>query len=428
MQERLTQKHGEIDTLKRAGESSRMATTPRQGIRPHRCDASDARCAAAVDTRKSARSSLAAGKLRLPGAIALVALLVAVQACGSSTATPSAVASASSFPTASIEPSPSDTASPSPSPSATPTPTYADLDGMPATPDLAHRQPIAVMIDDSVAARPQSGLSTASIVYQSPANGGVDRYMAVFQEGQASTIGPVRSTRQYFVKWASEYHAVLSHYGADPRSISTLIPALSKKGAIYNLDGLAGSSSAYYRVSTKPAPHNVYSTLPTIRQLSSKKGYPSTFAGVAVRPFAADLPLAQRPAAGSITVPYRNQTIGYTYNQSTNAYLRAVNGKTQSDPANGQQVIARNVIVLFQSVATDMHKGDNYGEPIVGQIGKGDALVFRDGQAIKATWKKANDTDLTRLYDASGNEITLVRGETFIQVVVLKTKVSYKTS
>jgi hypothetical protein len=61
-------------------------------------------------------------------------------------------------------------------------------------------------------------------------------------------------------------------------------------------------------------------------------------------------------------------------------------------------------------------------------MGMGDALVFRDGQAIKATWKKANDTDLTRLYDASGNEITLVRGETFIQVVVLKTKVSYKTS
>jgi hypothetical protein len=305
---------------------------------------------------------------------------------------------------------------------------YADLDGMPTTPELAHKQPIAIMIDDSVAARPQSGLSTASIVYQSPANGGVDRYMAVFQEGQATTIGPVRSVRQYFAKWASEYHAVLSHYGADPRSISTLIPALSKKGAIYNLDGLAGSSSVYYRVSTNPAPHNVYTNMTALLQLISKKGYPSTFAGVPMRPFAPDLPLAQRPAAGSITVPYRNQTIGYTYNQSTNSYVRAVNGKTQIDPANGQQVIVRNVIVLFQTVATDMQKGDNYREPIVGQIGKGNAYVYRDGLAIKATWKKANDTDLTRLYDASGHEITLNRGETFIQVVVIGTKVAYKTS
>jgi hypothetical protein len=221
---------------------------------------------------------------------------------------------------------------------------------------------------------------------------------------------------------------VLSHYGADPRSISTLIPALSKKGAIYNLDGLAGSNGAYHRVSTKPAPHNVYTSSAVLLQWISKKGYPATFAGVPMRPFADDLPLAQRPASGSITVPYRNQTIGYTYVPSTDSYLRSVNAKAQVDPANGQQVMARNVIVLFQSIATDMQKGDNYGEPIVGQIGKGDALVFRDGQEIKATWKKANDTDLTRLYDSSGHEIALVRGETFIQVVVLKTKVSYKTS
>jgi hypothetical protein len=427
MYERLTRKHGVIGTLKESERSSRLTGKSGQDVGSRRCDEPESHCATAFASNSGVRSGLVATRLRLPTAIAVVTLLVAVQACGSSTRTPSATASVSSAtPTALIEESPSDVASPSPS--ETPVITYADLDGLPTTPELAHKQPIAVMIDDSDAARPQSGLSTASIVYQSPANGGVDRYMAVFQEGQASSIGPVRSVRQYFAKWASEYHAVLSHYGADPRSISTLIPALSKKGAIYNLDGLAGSNGAYHRVSTKPAPHNVYTSSAVLLQWISKKGYPATFAGVPMRPFADDLPLAQRPASGSITVPYRNQTIGYTYVPSTDSYLRSVNAKAQVDPANGQQVMARNVIVLFQSIATDMQKGDNYGEPIVGQIGKGDALVFRDGQEIKATWKKANDTDLTRLYDSSGHEIALVRGETFIQVVVLKTKVSYKTS
>jgi hypothetical protein len=362
-------------------------------------------------------------------------LLVAVGACGSSYATPSSSAGApsatpSTTPSASytstVAPTPSGTATSSPTATASPAGQYADLDGLLTTPALAHRLPIAVMIDDLNVARPQAGLSTASIVYQSPANGGVDRYMVIYQEGESSDIGPVRSTRQYFAKWASEYHAMLSHYGSDARSTSTLLPALTKQGAIYDLDGLAGAGGAYHRISARPAPHNVYTSSATLMLWRAKMGYPATFAGVPMRPFADDLPLDQRPASGSITVPYRGQTIGYTYDRSTDSYLRYINGKAQIDSANGRQVVARNVIVLFQSITTDMQQGDNYLEPIVGQIGKGDALVFRDGQAITATWQKKSDTDLTRLYDSSGQQITLVRGEIFIQVVTLGTKVSHK--
>jgi len=54
------------------------------------------------------------------------------------------------------------------------------------------------MVDDNKVARPQSGISSASIVYQAPADGGEDRYMMVFQEGTASAIGPVRSARPYY--------------------------------------------------------------------------------------------------------------------------------------------------------------------------------------------------------------------------------------
>ena len=77
--------------------------------------------------------------------------------------------------------------------------------------------PIAVMIDDLSAARPQSGLSSASVVWQAPAEGGIPRYMAIFQETLPKNIGPVRSSRYYYIAWAAEWRAVYAHAGGSPR-------------------------------------------------------------------------------------------------------------------------------------------------------------------------------------------------------------------
>jgi hypothetical protein len=379
-----------------------------------------------VQTARNVRCGMAARRRRLLRAVTAIALLFAVGACGTANSTPSQATPSKWASPATAFPTPSETETPGPTPTASPAGEYADLDGVLTATDVAHRVPIAVMIDDLDAARPQAGLSTASIVYHSPVNGGVDRYMAIYQEGEASDIGPVRSARPYFVKWASEYHSVLSHYGSDLLTTTTVLPALTEAGAVYDLDGLAGYAGAYHRIDARPAPHNVYTSSATLRQSSATGGYPATFADVPTRPFADGLPLNERPASGSIAVPYHDQTIGYTYDRSTDSYLRDISGKAEIDSANGRQVVAHNVIVLFQSVATDFQPGDNYLEPVVGLIGTGNALVFRDGLAISATWRKANDTDLTRLYDSSGQQITLVRGEIFIQVVGIGTDVTYK--
>ena len=79
---------------------------------------------------------------------------------------------------------------------------------------------------------------------------------------------------------------------------------------------------------------------------------------------------------------------------------------------------------MFQSYA--MVQGLDGVRPVVGNVGSGDAVVFRDGKAITGTWKKASNTALTRFYDSSGAEIPLTRGEIFIQSVPIGTDVSYK--
>lgn len=376
------------------------------------------------------------------GAVAVVAVVGGglMLAAGGSKAQPSPSTIASVLPsesptatpsaTPSAEPSPSDSGSPEASgPTLPPIDwVYSDLDGVLTDPTLAHRLPIAIMIDDNTVARPQSGFNAASIVYQAPADGGEDRYMMVFQEGSSPDIGPVRSARPYFVQWAAEYKAGFGHFGGDITSLRTTVPTLIKSGSIYNMDDLAGFGCAYHRVTTRAAPHNAYTNTGELLRCAAKVPYPTTFQKVPTRPFTADTPAAQLPKAGAntVTIPYPTNKVEYLFDASRDAYVRKVRDVVQVDPAdNNQWVYARNIIVLYQPLAYDAKVDPGHNRPIVGDIGSGQAMVFMEGKAIKATWKKPNATSLTRVYDAAGKEIPLVRGRIFIQVVPTGTKVTW---
>ena len=281
------------------------------------------------------------------------------------------------------------------------------------------------MIDDNAVARPQSGFNAASIVYQAPADGGEDRYMLVFQELDGTDIGPVRSGRPYYVYWAAEYRAGFAHYGGDEKTRLTVIPPIDGK-LIYNLDALAGSGAAFHRINSRVAPHNAYTSTANLYAVAAAHGYPGAMIAVlGTRPFKDDARVAERPSSGSITIPYGTGVTGYTYDPATNSYPRSVAGSAQVDPMDGQRVVARDVVVLFMALSTDPQSEPGYHRPVLAQIGSGTAWVFRDGKAIKGTWRKKDQADLTRLYDSAGQEIPLVRGRIFIQVVPTGTNVTY---
>lgn len=352
---------------------------------------------------------------------------VALVGC-SSTPAPSpggATSEASLVPSEAPSPSAAATESPEPSPSLGPV-VYAALDGLTGDPASLGLLPIAVMIDDNAVARPQSGFNAASIVYQAPADGGEDRYMLVFQELVGPDIGPVRSGRPYFVNWAAEYRAGFAHYGGDEKTRFQVIPSLNGT-LIFNLDALAGADSGFHRISTRVAPHNAYTSTDDLRATAHRLGWPAQMAsGVALRPFKDDAPQATWPASGSISVPYNTGTVGYTYDPTTNAYLRSVMGRPQLDPVNGARVIARDVVVLFMTLSIDPQSEPGYARPVLGLIGSGRSLVFRDGSVVVGTWRKSSTGDLTRFYDAHGQEVALDRGRIFIQVVPIGTNVTYK--
>jgi hypothetical protein len=76
------------------------------------------------------------------------------------------------------------------------------------------RRPLAVMIENHEESRPQSGLSSADVVYEAVAEGGITRFMAVFLcPFNDIQVGPVRSARTYFLDWVSEYNSLYAHVG-----------------------------------------------------------------------------------------------------------------------------------------------------------------------------------------------------------------------
>jgi hypothetical protein len=320
---------------------------------------------------------------------------------------------------------PSSTPSYPPLPTPTPGPTLvpAPLTGRLVTPAEAARHPIAVMIDDLSPARPQSGFNAASVVWQAPAEGGIPRYMMVFQENIPTDVGPVRSSRYYYIAWAAELRAVYAHAGGSPQALATL-RAQGSGQLVFNADEFRWGGS-FHRVGLpRFPPHNLYTTGKALRGLVAATGakdkaikWPWTFAP--------DAPFRERPVGGRIQVAYLANAIRYDYDRRTNTYLRSVTTeKQQIDAATQQRVAPKNVIVMLMHFGP-LNDGSHKHRLEAQVTGSGTAWISTNGVTIQGTWKKASLTGPTRFFDKKGKPVTLTVGQTFVQVMPYGSKTTF---
>jgi Protein of unknown function (DUF3048) N-terminal domain/Protein of unknown function (DUF3048) C-terminal domain len=341
-------------------------------------------------------------------------------AAASSGASPSPTPSPTPIPTPTPTPTPAPTPTPSPTPVPTPTPVPAPLTGVLVPPKYAAQHPIAVMVDDLSPARPQSGFSFASVVWQAPAEGGIPRYMMVFQENMPAEVGPVRSARYYYIAWAAEWKAAYVHAGGSPQALQTL----RQKGSgqlVYNVDEFRWGKS-FWRVKDRRSPHNLYTDGDQLRKLAAAvkaKDGPMTPAWT----FAPDLLEMYRPRGGSIVFAYSANQITYKYEWQTNTYLRSVTGeKKQVDASNGKRVNPKNVIVMLMRFGP-LNDGSHKNRLEADVVGSGTAWISTNGTTIKGTWRKKSLTEPTLFFDAKGKPVTLTAGQTFINVLQTGSKV-----
>jgi len=329
--------------------------------------------------------------------VALASPTAAGPATTAPATTPTSGPGGTPTPGTTTEPTPTQTPEPTPTPVPTPVLVAAPLTGMPVTEAVAKRPVIAIMIDDLSAARPQSGLSRASIVWQAPAEGGIPRYEALFQDTDPPSVGPIRSSRLYFISWAAEWHAVYVHAGGSPQALALLNSSQGRGKVVYNADQFR-YGKYLYRVKTRRAPHNVYSDAKNLRALVKKVGAKPRDLAAAWQ-FAPDAPLEARPQGSKLAVPY------------------LANTKERIGP--------KNVVIMFMKFAP-LNDGSHKHRLEAQFTGKGTAWIATNGKAVKGTWRKASMSAPTKFYGPDGKEATLTMGQTFVQVVPLGTKVSIK--
>ena len=297
-------------------------------------------------------------------------------------------------------------------------PTHARLiDGV-AIPDTeqASGRYYALTIDNLYVARPQSGISKASVVYEAPVEAGITRFLFVFPDDvQVDKIGPVRSARPYFLDWISEYDALYAHVGGSNEALDNI--------TAYGLrDMNEFSQGAYFwRASEREAPHNAYTSTEML-----SKNFEKRFSERPPRPldgwkFKADAPEGERPAKATLAIEYGDPhvNVSWNYAPATNSYARIQGGKAIKD-ADGTAVTAKNIVVQEAAVTVI----DDYGRRKIVTVGKGEATFAFDGLTVHGTWSKDSRTARTRFFDASRNEIAFNAGTTWIEVVPTGTAVT----
>lgn len=303
------------------------------------------------------------------------------------------------------QPAPAVTTTPEPEPE--PVMYYSPLTGNQVADQTATEQAVtAIMIENSPAARPQSGLKQAGLVYEAIAEGGITRFLALYQESKPKLVGPVRSLRMYYVDWLAPFNASVAHVGGSAAALKEV-----RSGGYRDIDQFFNADT-YWRASDRYAPHNVYTNFKRLDALNKQKGFTtSTFTGFT----RTDPKPREKPNATAITMNFSGPTYNtsYKYDKKTNTYKRHLGGESHKDREEGQ--IAPSVVIALNVDEVSVME-DGYRESIK-TSGSGKATIFQNGTVHKATWHKKNRKAQLTFTDADGKDIPLVRGQTWIGAI-----------
>ncbi|MFD1991913.1 DUF3048 domain-containing protein [Paenibacillus nicotianae] len=346
----------------------------------------------------------------------------------------------------------------------------APLTGLPVDQPSISR-PIAVMINNAPAARPQSGLAQADMVYEVLAEGGITRLIAVYQSYHGDvTIGPVRSIRPYLIGIGESMNALLVHAGGSPEAYSIL-----QQGNKEHLDEITNASVPFWRDSSRKAPHNLYTNEEKLRKGALQKKYkqevtmptypflPSTASSnvsnattdslntdassvakdsdsLHTNKVSADnssgitnttetqhstdstdemsstgiissVPTATKATSIELQFLLESYKVGYDYNAKSGVYTRSMNHEPHIDLNSGKPLTASNIIVL----GGDYKVLDDIGRLSLNLDAGGEAILFQQGQQIKGQWSKKSG-DVIR-FMSNGQEVPLVPGVTYYNIV-----------
>ena len=280
-------------------------------------------------------------------------------------------------------------------------------------------RPVAVMIDnDSGLARPQSGIENAYAVYEIMVEGAATRLMALFLDSKAEKIGPVRSSRHYFLDYVMEHGALYAHCGFSPQASSD-ISALG----INNINEITSNNGKnFYRDRSQKAPHNLYTPMPELVDSAKGLGYKTEKDTDRVFTYNTECkPLEKGTAASEILLPYSGAYgVSYTYNEETKLYERYVNGAPHKSRTLEDVISVKNILIY----KVKNYSIDDVGRQNIENIGSGDGFYVTEGKYIPIKWSKSGRSAKTEYKTESGEALNINPGNTFVQIMPVTSEIT----
>jgi Protein of unknown function (DUF3048) N-terminal domain/Protein of unknown function (DUF3048) C-terminal domain len=283
-----------------------------------------------------------------------------------------------------------------------PGPAVAPLTGLPDLAAQALQRPaLSIKIENTPEARPQTGLDNADVVYEQITEGGITRFVAVFNSNVPPVAGPVRSGRAMDPDLLAPLGGIFAYSGG----INETVQAISATPGVHVIVD-TGSDPALFRDHTKVAPHNLYAHTD---QLLARGGKPvppnplwqflptsTPFGGDGVKAFTVAYDPLYRPT--------------YTYDPASNTWKRSI-GVTAFMDSDGQQVAPTNVIVMFVACCLNSPEAGAFQT-----VGHGDITVFSAGRELQGKWSRSDRTQPIQYTDNNGNPLKLTPGKTWVEL------------
>ena len=275
-------------------------------------------------------------------------------------------------------------------------------------------RPYAIMINNLGVARPlQSGLQDAMIIYEMIVEGGLTRYMAVFQDQNTERIGSIRSARHYFLDYALENDAIYVHHGNSPQAAADF--------KTLNIDRISVDASKTgwrdksLNVSTE---HTLFTNIAKLnngvgnKRKTRNKDFLLNYSETPI-----DLSTKEGAIkANNIEITYSGSVkSSYEYDESAQNYKRSVNGKAHTDYVTKKQYTFKNIIT-YQVSNTSLNDGSGKDRQTLDNIGSGEGYYITNGYAVPITWSKSSRSSQTVYKYKDGTEIDVNDGNTFIQI------------
>lgn len=285
----------------------------------------------------------------------------------------------------------------------------------------SNKRPIAIMIDNNVGSSSHIGLQEAYITYEIVVEGGLSRMMAIYKDKETPEIGPVRSSRHYFLDYALESDCIYTHYGWSPFAENDI-----KLLGVNNLNGLY-DNIPFWRSNNYRSPHNVFTSIAKIYEASDKKGYRKEsndwkLLNYQIKDYNLEEKYQEDSnviTANQVSFNYlASQSRSFTYNVENKYYLRTMNNEPHIDANTKEQYHYKNLILMKVNNFTL----DNEGRQDLDTVGTGEGFYVTNGHAIPIQWSKSARNAKTQ-YIYKDEEININDGNTFIEIVPINNQI-----